>query len=197
MRHIGLPDRTRHAHILIEFRPPGGEEATLKILATFDGTPYSEAIIATLNQIAGLPGAEFTLLAIAHEPGGKLRRRGRTLPIVAGDIMGRSNGVMVDRTDPTWAENKGQAIERKIAEKEGYLAEIAGKLPSGIKCSIEAHVSDNVGQTIIERAREEQVDVIVMATRSRSGINHALFGSTAEDVVRSGVAPVLLVHPKD
>jgi nucleotide-binding universal stress UspA family protein len=49
---------------------------------------------------------------------------------------------------------------------------------------------------IIERAREEQPDVIVMATHSRQGISHLLFGSTTEEVVRSGVAPVLVVHPK-
>jgi nucleotide-binding universal stress UspA family protein len=35
-----------------------------------------------------------------------------------------------------------------------------------------------------------------MATHSRRGLG-ALFGSTTEQVVRSSVAPVLLVHPND
>jgi nucleotide-binding universal stress UspA family protein len=35
-----------------------------------------------------------------------------------------------------------------------------------------------------------------MATHSRGPLRQALFGSTTEAVVRSGVAPVLLVHPK-
>jgi nucleotide-binding universal stress UspA family protein len=169
----------------------------MKILATFDKTPYGEATIATLNQMARIPGAEFTLLAVTHEPGGKLRTRGRARPVVSSDIMGRNTAVVVDRTDPTWAENKGQAVERKIAEGEEYLAGIVDRLPPGTQCKIEAHIADNVAETIVDRAREEHVDVIVMATRSPSGIAHALFGSTAEAVVRSGVAPVLLVHPKE
>jgi nucleotide-binding universal stress UspA family protein len=56
-------------------------------------------------------------------------------------------------------------------------------------------VSDDVAATIVERARAEKPDVIVMATHSKHGLS-ALFGSTTDQVVRSGVAPVLLVHPK-
>jgi len=168
----------------------------MKILATFDGTPFSEAVLPTLTQMAALPNAEITLMSVAHEPNGKLRARGIPRPIAAGDLMGRG-AVVVDRTDPSWAEDKTQAIERRVAETEQYLAEICHKLPPGTQCHLEAHVADNVAETIIERAREGQVDVIVMATHSPSRIAQALFGSTTEHVVRSGVAPVLVVHPKE
>jgi nucleotide-binding universal stress UspA family protein len=36
-----------------------------------------------------------------------------------------------------------------------------------------------------------------MATHSRRGLRRALFGSTTEAVIKSGIAPVLVVHPKD
>ena len=49
----------------------------MKILATFDGTTYSEAILPQLQQIAHLPNVQFYLLAVAHEPDGQLRKRGR------------------------------------------------------------------------------------------------------------------------
>jgi nucleotide-binding universal stress UspA family protein len=78
---------------------------------------------------------------------------------------------------------------------EDYLLQLAGKLPPGTTVHVQAHVSDGAASLIIEHAREEQADVIVMATRSRQGISHLLFGSTTEEVVRSGVAPVLVVHP--
>ena len=169
----------------------------MKILATFDGTKYSEAVMPQLQLMAGLPSVEFTLLSVAHEPDAKLRRRGLPRPILVSSVMGTSARVLVDRTDPTFAEDKTQAIERRISEMEDYLTRLAHQLPAGISCHVEAHVADNVAQVIVDRAREEQADVIVMATHSRSGIVHVFFGSTADQVVRSGVAPVLLVHPKE
>ena len=104
---------------------------------------------------------------------------------------------MLHEIDATYAEDKTQAIERRISEMEDYLSELAHRLPQGTSCHIEAHVSDNAAQEIIDRAREEQVDVIVMATHSRGPLAQVLFGSTTEQVVRSGVAPVLLVHPTE
>ncbi len=113
-----------------------------------------------------------------------------------GDAAENPEAILEDfAADPTYAEDKTQAIERRISELEGYLASLAHQLPPGVTCHIEAHVSDNVPEVIAERAREEQTDVTVMATHSRSGIVHVFFGSTTEQVVRSGVAPVLLVHP--
>jgi nucleotide-binding universal stress UspA family protein len=168
----------------------------MKILATFDGTKFSESIMPQLRQLAALPAAEFILLAVAHEPTGKLRRRGRPRPVVVSDAVGRSTPVTLDRSDPTFAEDKTQAIERRIAEMDDYLTLLAHTLPSGVSCNIEAHVSDNVAEVIVDRAREDKVDVIVMATHSKSAVAQVLFGSTVEQVVRSGVTPVLLVHPK-
>ena len=169
----------------------------MKILATFDGTKFSESVMPQLGQIAHLPDVEFTLLSVAHEPDGKLRRRGLPRPIIVGDFMGRSIPIVIDQTDAAYAEDKTQAIERRLSELEDYLTALAHQLPQGVTCRIEAHVSDEVAQVIVDRAREEQIDVLVMATHSRGGLAQALFGSTTEAVVRSGVAPVLLVHPKE
>ena len=168
----------------------------MKILATFDGTAFSEAIIPQLTLMAALPAAEFTLLAVAHEPDGSLRRRGRPRPTAISDALGGANFV-VGVTQPTFVEDKTQAIERRMSELEDYLFSVARQLPEGTACKVESHVSDNVAQVIIERAKEESIDVIVMATRSPGRLKQALFGSTTEAVVRSGVAPVLLVHPKE
>lgn len=168
----------------------------MKILATFDGTTYSEAILPQLQQIAHLPNVQFYLLAVAHEPDGQLRKRGRPRPIVVSDAMGRGTPMVIDTVDASYAEDKTQAIARRTAELDDYLTGLAHQLPAGVACHVEAHVSDKVAEVIVDRAREEQVDMIVMATHSRSGIVQVFFGSTAELVVRSGVAPVLLVHPK-
>ena len=50
---------------------------------------------------------------------------------------------------------------------------------------------------ILKFAREENADLIVMATHGRGAISHLLMGSTAEKVVRKASCPVLTVkHPK-
>jgi len=47
---------------------------------------------------------------------------------------------------------------------------------------------------IIDYAREEQIDLIVMGTHGRGALQHLLMGSVAERVVRSAPCPVLTVH---
>ncbi|MDX9702291.1 MAG: universal stress protein [Candidatus Auribacterota bacterium] len=49
---------------------------------------------------------------------------------------------------------------------------------------------------IVKYSRENKIDLIVMGTHGSSGLNHVLFGSTAEKVVRKAPCPVLTVkHP--
>ena len=47
---------------------------------------------------------------------------------------------------------------------------------------------------IIQTAKEETVDLIVPGTHGRTGLDHILFGSTAERVVRKSSSPVLTVR---
>ncbi|MBS1270929.1 MAG: Universal stress protein A [Candidatus Marinimicrobia bacterium] len=47
---------------------------------------------------------------------------------------------------------------------------------------------------IIDYARDEGIDLIVMATHGLSGLSHILFGSTTEKVVRKSPCPVLTVR---
>ena len=53
-------------------------------------------------------------------------------------------------------------------------------------------------QAILNVAKEEDVEMIVMGTHGRSGINRMLMGSVAEAVVRKATCPVLtLRHPAE
>ena len=47
---------------------------------------------------------------------------------------------------------------------------------------------------IIETAKEENTDLIIIATHGHSGVEHILFGSTAEKVVRKAPCPVLTLR---
>ncbi|UCF33375.1 MAG: universal stress protein [Phycisphaerales bacterium] len=50
---------------------------------------------------------------------------------------------------------------------------------------------------IVSYARENEIQLIVMATHGRGGIVHALLGSTTEKVVRKAPCAVLTFRPED
>ena len=47
---------------------------------------------------------------------------------------------------------------------------------------------------IIKKATEFNADLIVMGTHGRTGLDHVLFGSTAEKVVRKSAIPVMTIR---
>ena len=49
-------------------------------------------------------------------------------------------------------------------------------------------------EQIIEQATEKSADMIILGTNGRTGLDHVLFGSTAEKVVRKSPYPVLTVR---
>lgn len=50
---------------------------------------------------------------------------------------------------------------------------------------------------IIKQAEQHNADLIVLGTHGRSGLDHVLFGSTAEKVVRKSPIPVMTVSTAD
>jgi universal stress protein A len=49
-------------------------------------------------------------------------------------------------------------------------------------------------QEILETAKAQQIDLIIMGTQGRTGLQHVLMGSVAEKVVRLAPCPVLVVR---
>ncbi|THB68712.1 MAG: universal stress protein [Desulfovibrio sp.] len=57
-------------------------------------------------------------------------------------------------------------------------------------------VTGDAAEEILRTAQESDVDIIVMGTHGRKGIDRILFGSVAENVVKNATLPVLTVRPK-
>jgi len=52
-------------------------------------------------------------------------------------------------------------------------------------------------QSILDTARDQQIDLIVLGTHGRTGLQRVLLGSVAEKVVRLAPCPVLTVREKE
>ncbi len=88
----------------------------------------------------------------------------------------------------------GERTERR-EYAEGYLSRVAGSLEAqGLQVSWEV-VEGKAVDTIVELAQPGRVDLVAMSTHERSGLDRAVFGSVAEEVMRKVEIPVLLVKP--
>ncbi|PLX30922.1 MAG: universal stress protein [Ignavibacteria bacterium] len=73
---------------------------------------------------------------------------------------------------------------------------IQNDVPEGISAS-GAVRSGKPFVEIIKLSKEIEADLIIIATHGHSGIEHVLFGSTAEKVVRKAPCPVLSIRSSD
>lgn len=81
----------------------------------------------------------------------------------------------------------GEESHQKIKQLEKDLHD-RGFRSTGLVRSGRAHY------VITETAKELKSDLIIIATHGRSGLEHLLMGSTAENVVRHAPCPVLSVR---
>jgi len=71
------------------------------------------------------------------------------------------------------------------------------KLASEINSSLNVEVVIKTGKPFVEindTAAEKDIDLIIIATHGHTGVEHLLFGSTAEKVVRKAPCPVLTIR---
>ena len=87
-------------------------------------------------------------------------------------------------------ENLYQSIEEGSGNEMDKLISGMGDLRG-----VEKVITRGYAATEILRVADEcKTDVIVIGTHGRSGVDHILFGSTAEKVVRKAPCPVLTVR---
>ncbi len=73
------------------------------------------------------------------------------------------------------------------------LEQLIAKVISG---RVKARSTVRTGKAFFEidqYAREEEIDLIIIATHGHTGIEHVLLGSTAEKVIRHAPCPVLVI----
>lgn len=81
------------------------------------------------------------------------------------------------------ADGAATMMERFCAEKLSSYSNYEKLVLSGIPF-----------EEIVKKAGESGADLIVMGTHGRKGLDHMLFGSTAERVVRGAACPVMTIR---
>lgn len=85
---------------------------------------------------------------------------------------------------------------RHLSEEDEYLHGVEERLQrEGAK--VDARVLDGVSVTdgLVTYADEVGADLIVMTSHGRSGLQRALWGSVADEMIRKTPVPVLVIHP--
>jgi nucleotide-binding universal stress UspA family protein len=90
----------------------------------------------------------------------------------------------------------GEVIDRRQPEYQQRLREMINAIkPSDPGSAIERLLSEGKpGEEIVAFAKERNCDLIVMGTHGRTGLERALLGSVAEQVVRAAPCPVLTLR---
>jgi nucleotide-binding universal stress UspA family protein len=56
-------------------------------------------------------------------------------------------------------------------------------------------ISGDPAQEILKTIESEGIDLVIMGTHGRKGLEHVFFGSVAENVVKKSPVPVLTINP--
>lgn len=133
------------------------------ILVPVDFSPCSKAALQYATRIAGRLDATIEVLHV-WEP-----------PMQLG--LGPGEAFLQVTTNEGLSLSE---IARTHAQKE--LDQLVAEIPSRSRVRSRLEVG-NIGDTIVEIARTNQCDLIVMGTHGRQGLSRVLMGSIAEKVV--------------
>jgi nucleotide-binding universal stress UspA family protein len=91
---------------------------------------------------------------------------------------------VLEEPDSEWLKNLRRDVEAVLADP----------LLAGLE--VETRISEgDPAREIADAARALDLDLITVATHGRGRLSHALFGSTAEEIVTESPCPVLVVRP--
>ena len=125
--------------------------------------------------------------AVADHVGALAERFDATVHVLAvADTRNRFESPSSGLAPDVWEESENERARAAVDDTVALLPESVtaeGAVESGVP-----------HETILEYAETEGMDVVVMGTHGRTGLDHYLIGSVAERVVRRSPVPVLTVR---
>jgi nucleotide-binding universal stress UspA family protein len=165
----GVADKVmRTAPCPVLLARPGGPEAQppawqpRRIMVPLDGSPASEDALAPAYELAAAVGAAVALVRVQPYSAARLA------------IFG-SHVLDVARMDEIDAHNAA-----------AYLERVAAAAPAGIEVETAVPRGDPAEQ-LIEYAERDDVDLVVMTSHGRAGVQRMMLGSVADRLIRHGL----------
>jgi nucleotide-binding universal stress UspA family protein len=140
-----------------------------KILTAIDFSTNSEHAFEYALTLAKQFQAELTIMHVINEP---VDLRGFYVPHIS-----------FEQLEKEIEEGAEKMMEKFCQSRMGDFSNYKTAIVSGIPY-----------EEIIRKADESASSLIVLGTHGRTGLDHIIFGSTAERVVRSSSCPVLTIR---
>ena len=145
------------------------------ILVPTDGSPLSDKAVAAAIKLAQLLGSRITAFH-AMEP----------YPL-QGAYAAEASGV---------AELQPEIFAERSEEYAKRVLETCKKAADGanVECTVEYSTARSPSHAIVEKARQDKCDLIVMASHGRKGLRGILLGSETQRVLTHSKIPVLVLR---
>ena len=145
-----------------------------KIMVPLDGSTFAESALEHVKALAQISTLDKVILVRVLEP----------IVVNVKDYIG------ADLARDT--EDKLEADAKRYLEKTA-----AGLRKGGMNVDARLVVDGEPAAKILETAREESIDLIVMSTHGKSAFFHWVFGSVAHKVLANSSIPVLVIPRRD
>lgn len=160
---------------LVLLRPQALEADQLptlrRVLVTLDGSGFAEHVLPWVLALSAVTGIEALLLTVPEVP------------------EPSQYGAMADAIDELRAQAEANA-QRYLTRTAARLRDLGVPVRPLVEGSRPA-------TTILDVAEREQVDLIMLATHGRGGMERLFLGSVADRVVHHSRCPVLLIPARD
>jgi nucleotide-binding universal stress UspA family protein len=145
-----------------------------KIMVPLDGSELAECVLPHLDVVARAPGVETVVFVSVSEP---------------------FEDTLKGHAEYSLGEDRIKELDARGKKLiQSYLDNLVSRLDYGkVKIQKEVLVG-RAAEKLVEYARKNDIDLIVVATHGRSGVSRWVMGSVADRLLRSVSVPVLMVR---
>lgn len=143
-----------------------------KILVPLDGSNLSTEALPHARALATVTGAALILFQVVPDPSSRGEVLDQSRNIIHSEDRERA---FIDQA-ARWLQGVAEALQLHHLDAEAVVQVGAPALQ------------------IVDYAREQHIDLIIMSTHGRSGLARWVYGSVADKVLQSAPCPVLLVR---
>jgi len=165
---------------------------TKKILIPITKSPFSHKVLAEVEKFTPAKEGKLILFYITRPPKGS----GFAATDYRSDYALKPDGApMGPKAHPIFASQEEDSIQSDV---EVALLSVTNDLKEkGYDVSVQICFVNEVVSEIVRIVKRDNIDLIAMSTRARTGVRHFFFSNIAEKVLERVDIPVLLIHPKD